>query len=335
MFSLAGWIDCVNGVSQWRLDDHSFCVFDGNELVGVLPLHFSRSDKILCSGGWGGSGPVLASFLSLKKRRKVVRAMVEHVSGIGVELDAHAFDFWMSPTTRTSREARWGVNPFVEFGLEDVSGVSCVVDLNFSEDELWKGLSKTARHAVRNAREAGYVVEQVKWSEHLDSYNDLHRQTYIRTGVEPHPKDYFRGIESMSSREGSYVLWAARKEGGDIVAYHNAAFFDDGGMYVTGCSNAQALETGANYLLFWNAMLGMGQLGCRWYDCGEIFPSAETGSKAAGLTTFKQKFGGEPHRFFKSRIRFASRSFWPVFRERAKDVWTAGKALARVILKGR
>ncbi|HRJ69307.1 MAG TPA: hypothetical protein PK812_06830, partial [Beijerinckiaceae bacterium] len=36
------------------------------------------------------------------------------------------------------------------------------------------------------------------------------------------------------------------------------------------------------------------------YDCGWIFPGASDG-KQRGLTLFKTRFGGEPHRAFRAR----------------------------------
>lgn len=41
-----------------------------------------------------------------------------------------------------------------------------------------------------------------------------------------------------------------------------------------------------------------GAAGLLWYDCGEVFP-ATTDPKSRGLTLFKPRFGGTPHRFIK------------------------------------
>jgi hypothetical protein len=44
-------------------------------------------------------------------------------------------------------------------------------------------------------------------------------------------------------------------------------------------------------------MLKAKKMGVEWYDAGWIFPHGAT-EKQKGLTYFKTRFGGEPHRSF-------------------------------------
>ena len=104
---------------------------------------------------------------------------------------------------------------------------------------------------------------------------------------------------------GYSVLWAALDQKGGTVAFHNDMHFGAGAWYHTGCSTAAGLATGANYLLFWKSMLGAKAAGRRWYDCGEIFPPGAD-KKLNGLTFFKTRFGGEPHRFLKAGKNYGS-----------------------------
>jgi hypothetical protein len=297
-FALSGWRRLILAVEQWGLVDKSFSVMQANRMVATMPLQFNPASKVIASTGWGGCGPVLAAGLSHKQRAAILATMLNNAERLGRELGAERFEFWLSPVTRTSIQARWGVNPFVFFGFEDNSGVSQVIDLSLSEEELWRGVSETARHAIRKAKDAGFVIEEAPWPEMLDEYYDVHTETYTRTGVPPHPKAYFEGIarEMWPSRHS--VLWVARDRQGYPAAFHNAVWFRDGAFYHTACSKGEALEGGANYLLFWHALLAAKASGIRWYDCGEIAPG-QASDKRQGLTTFKTKFGGEPHRFFK------------------------------------
>ena len=176
-----------------------------------------------------------------------------------------------------------------------------MIDLSQSEDRLWADLSYDARRQVRLARQRGYAVERLGWAEYLDRYYNLHCATYRRTGVPPHPRAYFAGIAAITARSDNSVLWGVRDSSGRVVAFHNSVWFGEGGYYHTGCSEDGANDVGASYLLFWEVLLGAKAAGLRWYDCGAIFPNA-TDKKQRGLTTFKGKFGGAPHRLFRVAV---------------------------------
>lgn len=298
IFSLYGWQEMILAVTQWGFEDFSFGLRENGKLLAVVPLQYNSRNGRMSSSAWGGSGPVLDGSLTGKKRQRILQIALDQCVAFGRERNATHFDFSVSPVTRSTIASAWGVNPFVFCGLEDLSVLSQVIDLAPDEDALWAGLSADARRQVRMAREQGYKVERAKWDECVDHYYRLHCETYRRTGVVPHPRDYFAGIAAYTAPAGHSVLWRVRSSEGETIAYHSAAWFGVGGYYHTGCSAIKASEYGASYLLFWEAMLGAKNAGIRWYDCGAIFPSSED-AKQQGLTTFKTKFGGEAHRFFR------------------------------------
>lgn len=182
-----------------------------------------------------------------------------------------------------------------------------MIDLSKSEDELWADLTSDARRQIKQAREAGLLVERVDWAQHLDRYYELHVATYTHTGVSPHPRAYFAGITGHTAPSGHSVLWGVSTPAGELVAYHNAAWFGAGAYYHTGCSADYSGFSGASYLLFWEAMLGARRAGIRWYDCGAVFPGKTSSEKQKGLSTFKTKFGGQPHRQFSGGLNFPCR----------------------------
>lgn len=299
VFSLFGWQELILAVDKWGLEELSFGLRENGKLVAVVPLQFNRHNGKISSSGWGGSGPVLHGSLIGKNRLRVMQAALDHCIALGRQCGASHFDFSVSPVTRSSIASAWGVNPFVFYGFEDQSILSQVIDLEPAEETLWAGLSADARRQVRIAREKGYTVERANWVECIDHYYTLHCETYRRTGLEPHPREYFAGIATHIAPSGHAVLWRACSSNGESIAYHNAAWFGSSGYYHTGCSTKAADHSGASYLLFWEALLGAKATGLRWYDCGPIFPNT-CNEKQRGLTTFKSKFGGDAHRIFQS-----------------------------------
>jgi GNAT acetyltransferase-like protein len=304
VFSLAGWQRLILTVVEWRLEDRSFALAADGRLVGVMPLQYRPADRVMGSSGWGGSGPVAAGWLSPGQRRSVLKRLLAHAATLARDHDAEELSFSLSPVTQTSRDAPWQVNPFADDGFDDRSGLSRVIALARDETELWRDVSETARQAVRKARAVGCSVSPGGWAEELYDYYRLHEETYRRTGVTPHPRAYFEGIAKEFSGSEQFVLWVCRDGTGRPIAYHNTARFGEGAHYHTGCSAREALDNGANYLLFWEALLGMRERGVHWYDAGEVFPGASAG-KQHGLSVFKTKFGGENHRLFRSARRLS------------------------------
>lgn len=304
VFSMWGWQELILAVEPWALEDHSFAIREGRRLLAVVPLQYHPGSGRMASTGWGGSGPVIDRRMAGKARNKLMEQAIKHCIDLARERGAAGFDASLSPVTTTSISSAWGVNPLVFHGLEDRSGLAQVIDLSKSEDELWADLTSDARRQIKQAREAGLVVERVDWAQHLDRYFELHGDTYTRTGVPPHPRAYFAGIAAHTAPSGHSVLWGVSTPAGEPVAYHNAIWFGAGAYYHTGCSTDDSGFSGASYLLFWEAMLGAQRAGIRWYDCGAVFPGKTSSEKQKGLSTFKTKFGGQPHRQFSGGLNF-------------------------------
>lgn len=297
IFALYGWQELILAVESWDFEDFSFGFHENGKLVAVVPLQFNPQNGRMSSSAWGGCGPIISGTLVGKARHRVIQGALEFCIGYARERGATHFDFSISPVTQTALGSLWGINPFVFHGMDDCSGMSQVIDLTSSESQLWAGLSPDARRQIRIAKDKGYTVERASWTENLNDYYILHEETYKRTGVHPHPKAYFEGIAVHMGSTSDSVLWVARSATGAVVAYHNAAWFNSGGSYHTGCSTNDVKQYGVGYLLFWEAICGAKTAGIRWYECGPIFPGSDN-TKQQGLSTFKTKFGGQPHRHF-------------------------------------
>ena len=306
-FSLAPWQRLILAVERWGLRDYSFAYYENGRLVSVMPLQLSSVTNRMTSSGWGGSGPVIAGDLDAAARERVLRVTLEHARALAQEAGAAVLDMAVFPVTRSSIAQRWGVNPFVFLGFKDTSHISQVIDLSPSEDELFAAISPKTKPLLQRALDNGIEARRVDWAEFLDAYYDCHCETYTRTGVDPHPKAYFAGIAHEMAPRGYAVLLAAFTRAGEPIAFHNAARFGVGALYHTGCSRAQALDLGANHLLLWRSILFAKQDGVGWFDVGTIIPGA-TDPKLKGLTLFKTRFGGEPHRYIHCEMELPARA---------------------------
>jgi hypothetical protein len=304
VFGLHGWQSVVTGVDAWDYRERGFGLRDNGRLAAVMPLHFRPSQKVTGSSGWGGAGPIVAGGLTPENRRKVYAGVLAHAAALARADNSVRLDISMSPVTASSLASRRGVNPLELAGFKDTSLLSQVIRLD-TDEALWAGLSKTARNLIRRARTAGYRAAPADWTASLDAYYDIHAETYARTGVRPHPRQYFAGIAAHVAPAGASRLLAALSPAGEPVAFHNTAYHGPGAVYHTGCSRDAVQADSLGYLLMWEALREARAAGAGWYDCGWIFPAA-TDPKQKGLTLFKTRFGGEPHRSFRAELALES-----------------------------
>ena len=269
-FALAAWQRMIVSVQEWGLSDYSFALIADAHPLAVMPLQFNRHTRVMSSSGWGCSGPVIRNGLPARVNKHVTAQALAHAESAARAAGAIRVEFCLSSVTQQSLAQNWGVNPYLFFGYDDRSALSQVIDLTVSESRLWRGLSESARQAVSKARSVGIAADRVDWHPFLETYYQIHRTNYARTGVEPHPRRYFEGIAETLGKRGHSVLFLARSADGEPLGFHNSVRFGGGAWYHTGCSLPAALASGTNYLLFWTAIENARAAGCRWYDCGVV-----------------------------------------------------------------
>jgi ubiquinone/menaquinone biosynthesis C-methylase UbiE len=292
VWALWKWQELILSVPRWQLTDASFALVDRDRVVAVAPLQWSGDRTRLSGSGFGLTSPAVEAGVSAGERQRYQSAIFDQVRALAAAGNAQRVDFALSPVSGLALAApAGGTNPLVQFGLDDQSSQARVLDLRPDPGALLAQCSKDTRQQIKRARAAGVVAKRANWLDSLDDYYALHTETYERTGVPPHPREYFEGIATHLAPAGHSVLWGAYDADGRAIAFHNCARLGAGAMYHTGCSTAAALENGANYLVFWESVLDAKANGAQAYEIGEVFPGAD--GKKSGLTTFKSKFGGE------------------------------------------
>lgn len=302
--------DYVDALAMWpQRSAISFGVMAGDDLEAVVPatIQAARLGRVV---PWpivdSQGGPALRSGITSSARRELLDLVTAELSRRADVAGAAEVVVSLSPLTPAMRAKQPLVNPLLEYG-ENVAGQTWVVDMPDSEDELWTSLEGRARTAVRKARRTGVTIRRAEQNERdLDIYYELHRTTYERTGVPPHPRSYFERIWERFLARGFSRIYLAEMDG-EPIGGQNFAWFKGSAIYWTGAGTKQALDTGANNLLQWHAMTDMLQGGIDRYEVGEAFPGSH-GTKSKGLSDFKASFGGELHPLFRTRIDRSSRS---------------------------
>lgn len=301
LYALAQWQRSLARVPMWNFQDRSFAARDGGRLVAVMPLQLTHDGR-LCSTAMGPSGPVLAAGLSDADRTDVLEALFQEVRRIAERSDASTIEMFVSPLSQTSLRGDRKTHPLARFGFKDVSTHTWLLDLSPTVEALARALSENARRMIREARGLGYTIRGLRSREDMDVYYEVHSETYHRTGVHPHPKEYFLEIYEEFTRPGLSKIWVAEDGSGRVAGFFNVAVYKRKALYWTSCCRNEHYRNGVYYLLMWSAIEGAKADGCDVFECGEAFPDAAPGSKERGLSDFKRKFGGQLRPFFKGKI---------------------------------
>ncbi len=160
-----------------------------------------------------------------------------------------------------------------------------LIDLDQTEETLWENVHSKHRNVIRNAAKKG--VRILRGAEHAETAHRLIKETFDRSKL---PFMGAAAFHRMVSGLGRYVeVFLAEYEG----AVHGCAvipFSDHTAYYVYGGTIAEPL-TGATNFLQWDAIKHFRALGIKHYDFCGVRINPEKGSKQAGLTMFKERFG--------------------------------------------
>jgi len=299
VFHLYDWLPLTE--KNWDLEPKSFLVEYEGKIVAVFPLQLNKRSKSLKSTYMGLGGAALINGLQQGVRKKIMKAMHEQVRLIASESKSPFIEVLLSPLSESSLQNQWQVNPLVQYGYEDSSSHTFMVDLKLSQEEIFNNYSHDAKREIKIATEKGFTVEALGAISEMEQFYEAHCENRKRTGVEAHPKDFFVDFYNQYYRKGSAMIIQAKDPAGQAIAFEVTGFFKKGALYWMGCCKTEFLDTGVNCLLQYHSMRWAKDQGAQWFENGEAFPNVQEG-KLHGLTVFKGKFGGQLHRLFKGRI---------------------------------
>lgn len=175
-----------------------------------------------------------------------------------------------------------------------------IVDLTLANDQLLAQMKPKGRYNISIAKR--HEVK-VKVSDDLRVLYSLYHLTSGRAQVSARTIDYFRQLRSFFPAESQ--IFVASYQGQPLAAAL-VIFWEDTAIYLYGGSTNQHRETMASYRLHWEIMREAKRRRCLRYDMGAVASQPASSNqppatsreqklvtKYAGLTRFKQQFGGK------------------------------------------
>lgn len=168
-----------------------------------------------------------------------------------------------------------------------------VLDIDKSADELWMGVSQSARSYINSAKKRGIEFEISENPADLNIFLKMQAITAQRQGIRNHPDSYYEHLLSALIPTGACKLYFARTKD----QYIASALCIDWGKtryYAYAATDDELNRTtrGATVLLWW-LIENAKTTGLKRFDYGGVVPLDWDSHPWIGHTRFKSRFGGE------------------------------------------
>ncbi len=173
------------------------------------------------------------------------------------------------------------------------------LDLSLDEATLKQQMHPKGRYNLNLAERHGLTISQGTSSELTRHFYKLYQQTAQRTDFRGRNEPYFQSlVAALSAENCGEVIVVSR---GDQPLAAGIFSYTSGGAadYLYGGSGPER-QLMAPYLLHWTAILEAKRRGCLIYDLLAIAPFDQPNHPYAGITRFKQQFGGRAVRLLGS-----------------------------------
>jgi lipid II:glycine glycyltransferase (peptidoglycan interpeptide bridge formation enzyme) len=188
---------------------------------------------------------------------------------------------YVSPLQSLEYAGKWRQSP-----RHEQPEASRVLDLTLSDEELLAQMKPKGRYNIKVANKHNIVVTAVSDS---DQYYQLVKLTAQRQKLTPLPATYYQLF--LEHVPGAFCLLATHE--GKTVAGLIGCKYNQRAYYYYGASDNQYRKYMAPYALQWHAIQQMRQAGATQYDfLGVAPPDSGPNHSWAGITSFKEKFGG-------------------------------------------
>ncbi|MBI5037592.1 MAG: peptidoglycan bridge formation glycyltransferase FemA/FemB family protein [Candidatus Kerfeldbacteria bacterium] len=269
-------------------------VFDGGTIRAVAQVIIHQ-----LPGRWQywyiPRGPVVRHDLNDDEVAHTMRALLEHI--IDEAGDVGALSLIIEPAWRRERlsllQSMMSAWPGESARFRQPQDTQ-LLDLGGTEEQLLEQMHQKTRYNIRLAEKRGVTVRVSSAVADVDRFWDINTETTQRDQFRSHAKEYYQQMMETLGPSGMARVFIAEYEGMALAA-NIVLHAGDMATYVHGASSDRERSVMAPYLLQWQQILDAKTAGLKWYDFGGV-GSAEAGTQDrwAGITRFKQGFGGTP-----------------------------------------
>ena len=186
-----------------------------------------------------------------------------------------------------------------------------IIDITKPEEEILSQMKQKGRYNIRVAEKHGCKIEAQNSKSEINEFYRLFQETASRDGFSIRPRKYYEDLLQKMS-ENAELLTAQYQD--KIISAAIITYYQDTASCLYGASSNEYRNLMAPYLLHWEAIKRAKEKGCKYYDLLAVEPqtdyrlpvtekkedknavvssqSAVSNHKYAGITRFKEQFGG-------------------------------------------
>jgi hypothetical protein len=171
-------------------------------------------------------------------------------------------------------------------GFSTKDNYTSIVDLRYSQEDLWGKLDKRTRNAIRKSKKEGVEI-QLSDENGISLYYPMLDEVLGRFRKKPLPQSYYQKIvRDLGPVEMVRFTLAWHKN--EAIAGLIALCYKNTVYYWSGASYAEKRSTSPNDFLQWDLICWAKERGYRYYDLLRVDPE-----KLPGIARFKMGFGGD------------------------------------------
>jgi len=181
-----------------------------------------------------------------------------------------------------------------------------ILDLSKSESELLSEMKPKTRYNIRLAEKKGVTVEKTDNVDIL--YKMLEATSQKGGGYFPHQKTYYENLIKHLYKENFVHIFVAKYQNQPLAAIL-VCFFGETSIYLHGGQGDQMRNLMAPYLCQWEAIKYAKKEGYKYYDFWGVAETDDPNDPWAGISRFKEGFGGEKI-IFPGSFDLVTSPFW-------------------------
>lgn len=285
------------------LSHHRFGIYQGGALEGICQALVGR--RKLGSFVYVPRGPVLKT-----PDRGEVQAFLEYLKDFAARQKVDYLRIEPPWEAGSDPEELLRGKYRRSEATSQAGGVSLLLDLSLSEEDLLAQMRKTTRYLVRSAEGLGIEVHRSADPRKMEEFHRLMSVTYRRQGFVPHSRRYLQvEFESLAPRGMAELAWANYQ--GDTLSAAIVFSYGDTVTYVHGASVRSNIPI--SYFLLWETIKEAKKDGYRYFDFWGIAPNDDPRHPWYGYSLFKKGFGGYRVDYAGSWDYPLTPQYWAVF----------------------
>lgn len=219
---------------------------------------------------------------------------VDHLNSLFAEIkkiakEEKSFLIRVDPAWAVGNEKRLTDLGFRKGEHEIQPKCSLIIDITKNDEEILAGMKQKTRYNIGLAQRKGVKIRISSELADIESFWQLTKQTSSRDGFVPHPKEHYKKMFEVFSKDGTLQLFLAEYDN-KVIAASMVSFFGRVGTYLHGASADSYREMMASYLLQWHTIIAAKKLGMTHYDFGGVNAKTFNDPKWDGISRFKTGF---------------------------------------------